>query len=82
MRLPNLSQILRNRARHEQNDHHCRRDPKRPVQIRVAIKDIEEVCAGKQRGAASFENLVGVDVEELGVEGQCPEEVLVAARGP
>lgn len=79
MLLPRRSQLPTNRARHEQDEDDGGGDPERPVQIRVALQDIEEVGAWVQCGPAAFEHLVGVDVEELRVEGDGPEEFLGGA---
>lgn len=69
------------RAPQEQNQHHRRGDPERPVQIRVTLQHVEEVRARVQRRPAPLQDGGGVDVEELRVEGQRPEEALAAARG-
>ena len=77
MPLPQPRKVLADRARHEQNHHHSRRDPERPVQVRVAVQHVEKVGAREQRSPASLEDFSRVDVEELAVEGERPEKVLV-----
>lgn len=78
-----LGQVLRDCAGEEEDDDDGGRDPKGPVQVRVAVQDVEEVCVGPDGGAAAAQDFVGVDVEELGVEGDGPEVVLaVCLRGP
>lgn len=76
MLFPITRQVLTNRARQEKNHDDCCSDPEGPVQVRVAFEDVEEVLARVEGGAAACENLVGVDVEELLVEGDTPEETL------
>lgn len=71
-----LRKILTDRARQEEDYHHRRRNPERPVEVGVTLEYIEEVLARVERGAASGEDLLGVDVEELLVEGDAPEEAL------
>jgi len=77
MPLAQPREILADGTRHEQDHHHGRRDPERPVQVRVAVQDVEKVGAREQCGPASLEDFVRVDVEELTVEGERPEEVFV-----
>jgi hypothetical protein len=76
MLLARAREVLADRARQEQDDNDGGRDPERPVEVRVALEDVEEVLARVQRGAAAREDLGGVDVEELLVEGDAPEEAL------
>jgi len=73
---PRARQVLADRAGQEQDHHDRSRDPEWPVEVRVAFEDVEEVLARVERGAAASEDLVGVDVEELLVEGDAPEEAL------
>jgi len=75
-----LRQILADRSRQEQDHDHSRCDPERPVEIGVALEDVEEVLARVECGAASCEDLLGVDIEELLVEGDAPEEALRGVR--
>ena len=72
-------QLPTDRARHEEYEYDRGCNPEGPVQIRVTLQHIEEVGAWVQRGPASFEDLVGVDVEELRVEGDGPQELLRGA---
>lgn len=79
-------QILTDGASEEQDEHDRGGDPKRAVQVRITLQDIQEVRAGKQRRPAPREHGGGVDVEELRVEGEGPEVALgrgaaAAARG-
>lgn len=74
MLFPRAGQVLADSACQEQDHNDGCRDPEGSVEVRVALEDIEEVLAGVQRGAAAGEDLVGVNVEELLVEGNAPEE--------
>lgn len=67
-------QILADSASQEQDHHDRCCDPEGAVEVRVAFKDIEEVLARIERGAAAGEDLGCVDVEELLVEVYAPEE--------
>lgn len=69
MTLPLTSKIATDRASQEQYYHHRGGDPERTIQVRVAFEDIEEVLARIERGFATVEELVGIDIEELLVEG-------------
>ena len=69
MSLSLLRQIRADRPSQEQYHDHRGRDPERSVEIRIALQDIEEVLAREEGGAAAVEDLGGVDVEELLVEG-------------
>jgi hypothetical protein len=62
----------------EEYQNNGRSDPERAIKVRVTLKDVKEVCAGKEGGPAAAEDLVGIDVEELGVEGEAPQELLAA----
>jgi hypothetical protein len=73
---PRARQVLAYRASQEKNHDDCRRDPEGPVEVWVAFEYVEEVLAGVERGAAAGKNLVGVDVEELLVKADAPEEAL------
>ena len=73
-----LSQILRYSACQEEDDYDSRCDPEGPIEVGVALEDIKEVLARVYGAAAAVEDLIGVDVEELLVEGYAPE---VAFRG-
>lgn len=73
MLLSGALQVLTYRACHEQYDHHSRSDPERAVEVRVAFEHVEEVLAREEGAAASVQDLVGVDVEELLVEAYAPE---------
>lgn len=74
-----IGKILAHSSTKEQNQHNGRRDPEGPVQVRVTLQDIQEVGAGEERGPASRQNSRGVDIEELCVKGDGPQEPL---RGP
>ena len=76
-----MRQILTDRTRQEQNHHHRRRDPKRPVQIRIAIQHVQEICAREQSRARTAQHLGSVDVEELGVELNGPQVAFRRRRG-
>lgn len=65
-------QILVDRARQEEDQHDRGRYPHRPIQIRVALENVEEVGTRDDGGEASLEDLVGVDVKVLRVEGDVP----------
>jgi hypothetical protein len=69
-------EVLADRTRQEEDDNDGGRDPKRPVEVRVALKDVEEVLARVEGSAAARQDLSGVNVEELLVEGDAPEEAL------
>ena len=74
MFLASTREVLADRARQEEDDNYGGCDPERPVEVRVALEDVEEVLARVQRGAAARQDLGGIDVEELLVEGDAPEE--------
>lgn len=76
-----MRQVRTNRARQEQYQCHRRRDPDGAVKVRVAIKHVEEVRAREDGRVAAADDLVGVDVEELLVERDAPEEALGRAAG-
>lgn len=84
MALSLLAQVVADSPRKEQNHHHGRRNPERPIEIGVAFQDIQEIGPREDGGAASTKNLGGVDIEELRVERERPEKLLVrrgAGRG-
>lgn len=74
-----MRKILTNRARQEQDHDHSRSDPDRPVKIWVPLEHIEEVGARVDSRGATAQDLGGINVEGLGVEGECPEQVLAVA---
>jgi hypothetical protein len=76
MLFPRARQVLADSARQEQDHHDGRRDPEGPVEVGVAFEDVEEVLARVESGTTAGEDLVGVDVEELLVEADAPEETL------
>jgi hypothetical protein len=76
MLFPSTRKILADRSRQEQDYNDRSGDPEGSVEVWVALEDVEEVLARVERGAAAGEDLVGVDVEELLVEGDAPEETL------
>ena len=75
-------QVLRYRSGEEEDDDDGGGDPEGPVEVGVAVQDVEEGRGvweeGEEGGAAAAQHGGGVDVEELGVEGEGPE---VAFRG-
>ena len=81
MFLASTREVLADRARQEEDDNYGGCDPERPVEVRVALEDVEEVLAWVEGGAAAGEDLGGVDVEELLVEGNAPEEALGGRGG-
>jgi hypothetical protein len=76
MLLARAREVLTNCTRQEQNHDDSGRDPEWSVEVGAALEDVEEVLARVERGAAAREDLGGVDVEELLVEGDAPEEAL------
>lgn len=74
-------QFVADGPRQEQNHHDGRGDPEGPVQVGVAVHDVEERwCVGDegQDGRpAPVQHRRGVDVEVLRVERQRPEHVLL-----
>ena len=74
MLLARAGKILADRARQKEDDNDGGRDPERPVEVRVALEDVEEVLARVEGCAAASEDLVGIDIEELVVEGYAPEK--------
>lgn len=74
MLLARAREVLADRAGQEENHDDGGRDPERPIEVGVALEDVEEVLARVESGAAAGEDLGGVDVEELLVEGDAPEE--------
>ena len=82
MRLARVRQLPANRAGQEQYEHDRGRDPEGAIKVRVAVEDVKEVGPRVQRRPAPFDDLVGVDVEELGVEVDAPEEAFGGARRP
>lgn len=69
-------QVLRDGAGEEQDHDNGGCDPKGAVEVGVAVEHIEKVGVGEGYCAAAAEDLVGVDVEELLVEGDAPKETL------
>jgi hypothetical protein len=76
MLFPRARQVLADSARQEQDHNYGRCYPEGPVEVWVAFEDVEEVLARVEGGAAAGEDLVRVDVEELLVEADAPEETL------
>jgi hypothetical protein len=74
MLLARARKILTNGSCQEEDHNDGGRDPEGTVKVRVAFEDVEEVLARIEGCAAAGENLGGVDVEELLVEGDAPEE--------
>jgi hypothetical protein len=73
---PRLREILADGAGQEKDHHHRRRDPEGTVEVGVALENVEEVLARVESCAAAGEDLVGVYIEELLVEGYAPEKTL------
>lgn len=73
-------ELVADGPREEEDHHHGRRDPERPVQVRVAVHRVEKRRRVGQeredRAAASVEDCRRVDVEELRVERKRPEHAL------
>jgi hypothetical protein len=69
-------QVLTNRSGQEEDYDDCGSDPEGAVEVWVALEDVEEVLTRVEGGAAAGEDLIRVDVEELLVEGDAPEEAL------
>lgn len=74
-----LRQILTYRSCQEQYHDHSRGYPERAIEVRVPVQHVEEPCAREDGGLASSQDFVGVDVEELRVEGERPEVPLRGA---
>lgn len=68
-------QVLADGAGEEEDEDDGGGDPEGPVEVRVAVEDVEEgsVGEGQEGGEAAVQDGGGVDVEELGVEGEGPE---------
>ena len=64
----------------EDEDDGCS-DPEGAVEIRVAVQDVQKGAAGEEGGEAAVEDGSGVDVEELGVEGEGPKEAFGGGGG-
>lgn len=67
-------EVLTNRSSQEENHDYGRSDPEGSVEVWVSFEDVEEVLARVERCATAGEDLVCVDVEELLVEVDAPEE--------
>lgn len=67
------SKVLAYRAREEKYKYNSRSNPERAVEIWVPVQDVEEGAAGDESGKTALEHGGGVDVKELGVEGEGPE---------
>src|SRR5688572_26894445 len=77
-RISMLPNRLANRSAQEQNQHHRSRNPKRSIQIRIPLQHIQEVRPGIQRRPTTRQNSRGINVKELRVERDGPEETLGA----
>ena len=75
------SLIFRDGACEEEDEDDGRGDPKRAVEIGVAIEDIKEVGARVEGDAATAQNFRSVDVKVLGIEGQTPKVAFGGERG-
>lgn len=67
-----VGQVLVDGAGEEKDDDDGGGDPHGPVQVRVALEHVKEVLARIYGGGAATQDLVGVNVEGLGVEGEGP----------
>ena len=65
-----ISEILADGPSEEQDEDHSRGNPERAVEIRIALEHIEEIRPRVQRRPAPRQHGVGIDIEELRVEGQ------------
>jgi len=74
MLLARAREVLADRSREEEDYDDGGRDPEGAVEVGVAFEDVEEVLARVEGCAAAGEDLRGVDVEELLVEADAPEE--------
>ena len=72
-----MKRLANGSAQEQDQDHRCR-DPEGTVQIRVALEHVQEVRARVQGRPAPCQNSRGVDIEELRVERDGPEEPLGA----
>lgn len=75
-------EVLAYGAPQEQDEDDGGGDPERPVQVRVPLEHVEEVCAREQRRPAPLQDGRRVDVEELRVEVQRPEVALAPRATP
>lgn len=73
-------QVLIDCARQEEDDYNRRSDPHRPIQVRVAFEDVEEVLTWIDGCSAAAQDFVGVDIKGLRVKGESPEIVFTASR--
>lgn len=69
-------QPITDRTAKEKYQHNSRRDPKWAVQIRVALKHIEEVGARVQGCPAALQHSRRIDIEKLRVERYGPQKAL------
>ena len=69
-------EVLAYRARDEEDEDDRGRDPEGAIEIRIALQRVQEGSARIQGGETAGQNRGGVDVEELGVKGESPEEAL------
>ena len=67
-------QVLAYSPRDEQDKAHSCSDPERAIEIGVPVQDVEEGRAGVETAFAAVQDVGGVDIEVLGVEGEGPEE--------
>ena len=81
MALVAAGKVLRDGGGEEEDEDDGGSDPDGAVEVRVAVEDVEEVGAGEEGGAGAAEDFGGVDVEELGVEGEGPEEAFGRGGG-
>lgn len=69
-------EVLADGAGDEEDEDDGGGDPEGAVEVRVAFEGVEEGGARVEGCEAAGEDGGGVDVEELGVEGEGPEEAL------
>jgi len=71
---PCARKVLADGTGQKEDHHHRCRDPEGAVEVGVSLEDIEEVLTRIESCAAAGEDLVGVDIEELLIEGYAPEK--------
>lgn len=81
MDLEIVGQVAGNRAGEEENEDDGGGDPEGPVQVRVAVQDVEEGRARVEGRLAAAQDLGRIDVKVLRVEGERPQEAFGRGRG-
>ena len=74
MTLPLVGKVLANCPGQEQDEDNGGSDPEWTVEIGVAVQDVEEIGTWVESCTAPAQNFCGVDIEELGIEGETPKE--------